>query len=248
MREELLGRVGSRTELFFRSYARAPLPLWQVKRLLNRRALGLLPRVYPRMSSAGGLLEVLAWANRVDFGLPWQPRDPFAGALVRVEHGAVEALEGAGSVAILLDNAGEAVFDVAAALRLASQGYRVALVARWWEYEVDVTAWEARRLLRRVGEVLGLDARGVEVLAVKARLPAPALEGYASRLAGEFDLVVSKGIANMEALMEYCMIPPGKVLVALAAKCPPFSAELGVPLGGAVARMGYRCVGRARTR
>lgn len=243
-RRRLLREARERTWLFFESYRRAPLPLWMEKRRLNRRALELLPRVYKPGMSLEELLRLQAWANRVDFGLPWQPRDPFSGAHVVVDPDAVKLLRGAESVSILLDNAGEAVFDVAAALDLASRGYRVALVAKSREYEVDVTAWEARRLLARVSGALGLDAAGVRVLATGGIMPAPAEPRIASLLTREYDAVVTKGIANMEALMERCSMPPRRVIAALAAKCPPFSYELGVTLGAAAVVRGYRCVAR----
>lgn len=214
------------------------------KRKLNRRALRLLPRLYRPGMSLEELLRLQAWANRVDFGLPWQPRDPFIDAQVIVDPDAVRLLRDAASVSILLDNAGEAVFDVAVALDLASRGYRVALVAKSREYEVDVTAWEARRLLTRVSSALGLDATGVKVLATGGIMPAPAEPRTAHLLTREYDTVVTKGIANIEALMERCSMPPERVIAALAAKCPPFSDELGATLGAAAVVKGYRCMTR----
>ena len=63
-----------------------------------------------------------------------------------------------------------------------------------------------------------------------------------AQLIEEADIVISKGIANLEAFLENCPSRPGRVVVALRAKCSPVSRLLGVPRGHGVARI-LRCPG-----
>ncbi|MEB3851065.1 MAG: ARMT1-like domain-containing protein [Desulfurococcales archaeon] len=244
----LLAGAGGRTELFVESYRLAGDPMEPRRRALNRRAMRLLPGIWAAISGAGleDALRLAALANSVDV-LPWA-----SGGLSlegpAVDRGARRAaglLEAAGSVAYLLDNAGEAVVDVALALRLALGGARVRLIARSEPYEVDVTEAEARRLLAEAAAALGVDPGGVEVVGTGSRYPAPA-RGRVSRsveeaIAGS-DAVVLKGIANLEAAMEYCSVPRERAVVLLRAKCPPMASLYRAPLGAAVVAAGYECI------
>jgi uncharacterized protein with ATP-grasp and redox domains len=153
-------------------------------------------------------------------------------------------VESAELIAYLLDNSGEAVVDILAAHALASRGARVVLVARSEPYEVDVTMGEAARLLRELRGRLGLRGR-VEVVGTGSAYPAPAtgrVGGRVAELLASADAVVSKGIANLEALMEYCSVEPWKTVVALRAKCSPIARLLGVERGQAYLGLGYRCL------
>ncbi|MCE4603045.1 MAG: ARMT1-like domain-containing protein [Desulfurococcales archaeon] len=217
-----------------------------IKDALNSHTLQALPRIIGLLNGERSALAVMANANAVDYRMPWLQGGPLdeAGFRAHVDEGAVRLLREAGSIAILLDNAGEAVVDIAYALLRASQGVRVVLVARSMEYETDVTQAEAKRLTADIAEALGLDPGPVEVLGTGTDYPAPIRSkihpATAEALDG-VDLVISKGIANFEALMEECWPSPDRVIVALKAKCPPVARELGVGLGDAVAKLGYRC-------
>ena len=222
----------TRTEMFVESYrATAKASTRPVKRRLNAQAMQGLG------SLGGGLRELLtasAAANDVDYSMPWLaarrgPRD------LRVNDSVVEAVEKASSVTVLLDNAGEAVVDVALALRLGSMGKEVALVARGEEYEIDVTAEEAEELVREVSGVTGLPAGNVRVVSTGSSYPAPSPK--ASREAREAvmtaDVVLSKGIGNLEAFRDYGLRVDG-VVALYVAKCPPIARLSGVGLGGVV--------------
>jgi len=235
----------SRTRAFFESYkllAGGSSLTGDVRRGLNRAALEALPRLYPGLvGGLRGLLGEVARANGVDFRMLW---DTGARGEPVVDSAAVEALRGARRVAWVLDNAGEAVVDVAAALVLASRGVEVVLTAKGEEYEVDVTAAEVEELVGRVAGVLGVDPGGVRVVSTGSMYPA-VYRGEASEEAvaalEEADVVIVKGLAAFEALTEECWPPQSKAVVALTAKCPPVASLLGVDLGRPVARLGYPC-------
>lgn len=154
-------------------------------------------------------------------------------------------LDEANLVAYLLDNSGEAVVDIVAALRLSMDGREVVLVAREEPYELDVTVDEARQLLVQVARRLRASTKRVRVIGTGSAYPGFATGLVSNRvvyLLVDADAVVSKGIANYEALLEYCSIAPDKAVVALRAKCPPIARILGAELDEAVVAAGYRCM------
>ncbi len=197
--------------------------------------------VQPRIED---LLRLSAAANAVDIAAPWYPSfdlvEELDNAAVTVRGSidrAVKLLKTACSVAMVLDNAGEAVIDLMLALSLANQGYRVYVVARSEPYELDATASEVRKLLADVARVLGLDTKGVEVVETGSRYPAPArgrVSKQVERLLKGSDLVLSKGIANLEAFIDYGFDELEKVVLAVKAKCLPIArvlcTSMGVPM------------------
>ncbi len=254
--EGLLVRTRGRTELFVESYTAlfgGRDPLASVKHRLNRDALRLLGRVAGLLRDPVRGLGVAALANSVDVWMPWHrgggigPRSLEGDATYLESRETLAKLLGSAStVAVLLDNAGEAVIDIAyVLLALAPRASKVYLVARGKPYETDVTAEEARTLLRVVAERLGARPEGVEVVSTGSSYPGPA-EGLAAPEAVELvkgaDLVVSKGVANLEALAEYCSVEEDRVIAALRAKCPALARIYGVPLGAAVVAKGYPCM------
>ena len=254
--EELLARTRGRTELFVESYValfRGHDPLASVKHRLNRDALRLLGRVVELLRDPVRGLGVVALANSVDVWMPWHrgggiDARSFEGDAIYLEprETLAKLIGSATTVAVLLDNAGEAVIDVAyVLLALAPRVSKVYLVARGEPYETDVTAEETRTLLRVVAERLGIRPEGVEVVSTGSSYPGSA-EGLAAPEAVELvkgaDLVVSKGVANLEALVEYCSAEKDRVIVAFRAKCPALARIYGVPLGVAVVAKGYPCM------
>ncbi len=221
--------------------------LEHVKEELNSHALTILPRVAGRSMDDRRWLALVAAANSIDYRMPWigdTPRLELDTQRTLVDPAAVEHARRAGSIVILLDNAGEAVFDLAYGLVKASQGVDVTLVAKERPYETDVTYREVLRLLPEVAEVLGVDPGAVRVASTGTEYPAPLkwrVDEAVVKPILSADLVVSKGIANLEALMETCWIPRDRTVVALRAKCPPIARALGTVLGRAVARLGYEC-------
>jgi len=238
----LVARWRSRTEVFVESYGYLERLLGrdiyaEKRRRLNEAALGLLDGLGLEARSALGLVELMAAANGVDIAMPgYRPSmdKVFRGlgeqpTWLGAGPGNVDSLRGSvENLVVVLDNAGEAVIDIAAASRLASRlgAGRLYLVARSEPYEVDVTVREASELASRL-------APGAAVVGTGGRYPVfyPFSSMEARRLLRlPRSLVLVKGIANLEAFMDY----PGslgegvRALFLLRAKCGPLSRFFGV--------------------
>jgi uncharacterized protein with ATP-grasp and redox domains len=254
----LVARWSSRTDVFVDSYEYLTRllggrdPYGERRRLLNERALRLLPRLGLDEMDAPGLVSLMAAANGVDIDMPGYLVDDS-----RVFRGLSEQPQWSGTgpeeleqllartreIVLVLDNAGEAVFDIAAASRLARlTGARLYLVARSRPYEVDVTASMVAELKHRLAPEAVLVETG-------GRYPVfhPRSAPEARRLLrGRGRLVLSKGIANLEAYMDN----PGSVgegaeaLFLLRAKCGPLARFFGVALADPVVVTGDWVVSR----
>ncbi len=232
----LLEEAETRTRLFVESYTMlygSEDPYRGEKEKLNKVFLGLLPELREALEDPVRGLLLLAWANSIDIPYPWykpEPPDPNSLDTMTAPAGdwLHQLVEEARSLALVLDNAGEAVVDLAYALLAAEHGLDVVVYARSQPYEVDVTAREAEELLQAVAETLKVKPR-VEVRGTGSAYPAPAVEEVARELNG-YDLVVLKGIANLEALAEYRTLNPEKTVVLFRAKCPVLASIFGVRL------------------
>ncbi len=227
---------GGRTRAFVESFELLEAvagrnPSAETKAKLNEAMLGARGVVEKLLEGRGvaGLLGVAAAANAVDvemldyrFGgdllsaLGEEPR------LIGVEEDELEGLRGA-RIAWLLDNAGEAVVDMLVAARLASMGAKVVLYARSLDYETDVTAEEAARLVEELG--LTLEVRGSGTRYPPHHPASPTREELE-----RYDAVVAKGIANLEAALEAPLRGP-RLVALLRAKCGPLARLLRVPKG-----------------
>ncbi len=252
-----LSKYRRRTELFFESYAvlaKTRDPFMEYKRELNKTALTILPRYIETLQDPVKGLMVLALANTVDIWLPWHQfqinhlRTSLSGRVVLRKDKQIiyDLLSAANAIAILLDNAGEAVLDIAYAIFLAQKDVEVYLVAKTHYYETDVVEAEAEKLVNLVAAILGMNTSdvSVKVVGTKSRYPAfvtGKVSSIVSNLLKRVDVVVSKGVANYEALVEYCSVEPEKTIIALRAKCPVLAKALGVSIGDAVIDVGYDC-------
>ncbi len=132
-----------------------------------------------------------------------------------------ERLLEAGTVGFLLDNAGEAAFDVPLLSLLSSRGARVWLGVKGGPVIDDLTMAEAQRLgLSAYGELVSNGNRGVGTdLSLCA-------ETFLDRLANS-ELILSKGQANFETLVGRCP----RAYFLLRCKCPVVSRAVGKPEG-----------------
>ncbi len=246
---ELLERCRTRTELFVESFAVLygdTDPYLGTRERLNNAVLNALKDLVDDLKDPAKGVEILAKANAVDVSMPWYEFDA-SSYLDELHRVGVEVrgfdesrLVNAKSVAIVLDNAGEAVLDVAFAMLLAIKGIDVWILTRSQPYEVDVVYDEVVELVKRVGKVLGIDAR-IRVLGTGSRYQPPAKPYVSSdviKVMERADLVISKGVGNFKAFLEYRPIDLGKVLFLLKAKCPPMARFLGIEMGRAIASMG----------
>lgn len=228
--------VVDRAGLFVESYARiAGLgdPLAREKQILNSMAMRIAGGIV--FNGYRDLLALMALANGVDWGMKDYVVDYSSPSTILGDADRVvwlgdplTKLQHARSIAIVLDNAGEALVDILAASWLMDQGKHVALIARSQPYEVDVTDGEARELVRTLGV-------GVDVYSTGSRYPVFHPQAYNStgwRIVRESDIVLVKGIANFEAAVENPVDEVwGKLVFLLRAKCKPIASFFSVPLG-----------------
>ena len=129
------------------------------------------------------------------------------------------------SAAYLVDNAGEFQFDLLLIRKLSSMGVNVVVYARSRPYEVDVTY-----------EYVASLARNFRVRALPGNYSAFWYDDVVRELAN-YDLVISKGLDNLETFMER---RPGldNVLFLFRAKCPLIARLFNVERNKPVISMG----------
>jgi len=245
---ELVAEWRSRTDVFVESYEyllrlRGGDPYMEARRSLNLSAMRYLDSVGVEVGSPEQALELMAAANGIDIPMPgYEPS--FERLVSRLRERPVlrglrslgELLDRVERLVVVLDNAGEAVFDVYAARRLAETlGSELVFVARSEPYEIDVTLAEARELARRL-------APGARVVGTGGRAPVfhPSASREARRLLEEpGTLVIVKGIANMEAFLDYGRgLRVARSLFLLRAKCSPLARFFDVGFADPVAATG----------
>jgi len=238
---ELVARWPSRTTVFVESYEYLEnlVGVYNLyrkrKEALNKAALEALEALDPGSMTVAELFSFMAAANGVDIPMPGYT--PGVEKLIRglrdrpvwlgLSEEAAERLLGAAErIVAVLDNAGEAVFDIAAAAELSRRsGKPLYIVARGEPYEVDVTLEEA------VGIAAKLAPRA-RVVSTGGRYPVfhPRASAEARRLLGRGSLVLVKGIANLEAFLDYpeSVEGNGSIVFLLRAKCEPLARLFGV--------------------
>ena len=132
-----------------------------------------------------------------------------------------ERLLSADSVGVLMDNVGEAAFDLPFLSLLASAGKTTWIGVKGGPVYDDLTLEDARRLgLDAYGELVSNENMGVGT--ILELCPAPFRERIFSS-----DLILSKGQANFETLVGRAP----KAYYLLRCKCPVVSRAVGYPEG-----------------
>jgi len=211
-------------------------PYRAVKDGFNRMALDMLGEFSAKVRKGPDPLAValrLAIAgNVIDLGVNGdltevEARQALAGALEEPFHGDVEvfrqAVEAAGDILYLADNAGEIVFDRLLVEQLPTD--RVTLVVRGGPILNDATMADAEVAgLCDLVEVIdnGSDAPGTIV--------ADCSEDFRRRFAAA-DMIIAKGQGNFEALSDEA----ADIYFLFKAKCPVIADHVGLPVGTHVA-------------
>lgn len=131
-------------------------------------------------------------------------------------------------VLYLLDNCGEAIFDMLLIDELKSLGKEVWAVVKSFAYQNDVTIKDAKRI--------GLDKVANKILETGSDYSGLLPGTYSKKVENaikECDLIISKGMAHYETLSEFKIGKP--ILYLLKAKCEPVANTLGVKTGSNVA-------------
>ena len=210
-------------------------PYYEMKEECNLVALSLLPRARSFIESRDDKLEaaiiVSIVGNVMDFGIsekwtsPRDLRDNFNGLLDEgLGYSDIEQvrpyLQKGKSVLYLTDNCGEIVLDRLLLELLMARGCRVVLVVKGEPILTDATMKEVVELEldKIVDKVLttGTFAVGIDLKNIPMEL---------KEEMDEADIIISKGMANFEALSENLPLPTAFLL---RTKCLPVARALGL--------------------
>lgn len=214
-----------------------PDPYARVKARYNDFALALLPRIRKRLETAAdpflAKVKISIAANIIDFGknahiTEQEVQASFDGALdMPVDDAAVARLRGAieraGSILYLCDNAGEIVFDRLLIEEMPRE--KITAVVRGAPVINDATMEDA--------EEVGLTGL-VTVIPNGDDAPGTVLGDCSAELRRAFagsDLIVAKGQGNFETL---CGLTDPRLFFLLQVKCPVIARDTGLPLGAFV--------------
>ncbi len=131
-------------------------------------------------------------------------------------------------IVYLLDNCGEALFDMLVIRELKNLGKEVYVVVKSYAYQNDVTIKDALRI--------GLDKvadRLVETGSDFSSLLPGTYSEEVKKVVKIADLVIAKGMAHYETLSEYDLGKP--IAFLLKAKCKPVADSLGVKVNDNIA-------------
>jgi uncharacterized protein with ATP-grasp and redox domains len=230
--EEVPARIASRLHETIRQELGVDDPFRSVKEREFRRFAEVVSVAESLVAASADPMSAAVWlsafGNIMDSGII--ERESMEGELGRLsaEDGSRiipdrlrEAILGARTIGVLLDNAGEAAFDVPLLSRLAKEGRTVWLGVKGGAVIDDLTEAEALRIgLSAYGEIVSNGNRGVGTdLGLCSR-------EFRERI-GASDLILSKGQANFETLFGHLR----NAFFLFRCKCPVVSRVLGRPEG-----------------
>ncbi len=211
-------------------------PYRDLKRANNETALGVCVSVRPLLRTFRDKVLASIIGNTLDYAVECHTvSDDFRSFFLQeFDKGlAIDDTEAllscADRVVYLTDNCGEIVFDRLVLEHLAQRGSHITLAVKGAPILNDATLSDAYALgLDRYVDVLTTTGSG-DVGITLEKIPAPLVSALE-----EATLIISKGMANYEALSEMGEdLPP--IAYLLAAKCDPIAHSIGVPRGSYVA-------------
>ncbi|RLI30879.1 hypothetical protein DRO48_02285 [Candidatus Bathyarchaeota archaeon] len=239
--------LGTKRDRLVREITGNPDPYLEAKRRSNKKALELLPLVRKMMSEESSdwlrfrraCLSSIA-ANSIEFDVLGHDFDheQLRSLILRAEEElAIDDLDKLYRIAgevdtilLLTDNAGEIAFDTLLVEELKRLGAEVVVAVRGGPALNDALMKDAESVgMTRVADKVidtGVDMVGVMLEECSEEF----LEVYRSA-----DLVVAKGMANLETLTEYPFKTPHIFL--LRTKCEPVARFFGVDVGRNVAKL-----------
>ncbi|WP_168050179.1 ARMT1-like domain-containing protein [Ignicoccus islandicus] len=184
------------------------------------------PIEYPK--SLEDALRIATLGNMYDTAVGGQYRMQNAkyGKLIAL---GTDLLLNGGKMVYAIDNLPELPYDVAAAKFFQRLGWEVTLVAREESYEIDATYSD----LAEVAQLLNWDG-GLEALPSDCTIYDRCDE--AKELRSNVDLIVSKGLLNADAYIDFQPSEPSILLYM--AKCRPLAEAVGAEIGDGVAVLG----------
>lgn len=222
-------------------------PYREEKVVANDEALKIYRKLKEAVFQCGNLRERLLKAlkislvgNLIDFGVAGYSAPDLGKAIELIDsmdlYGdvdkSIEILLKSSRIAVIMDNAGEAVLDRVLADVLRTEGKYVIAIVKGAPFQNDITYSEVDQagLKESFNDVLstGVDASSIFIDEVD--------EDFVKMLKS-FDVIVSKGMANYEYITEIESKLNLPIIYVLVAKCRPVARDLGVPLGKAVVKV-----------
>ncbi|MEW5936793.1 MAG: ARMT1-like domain-containing protein [Candidatus Thermoplasmatota archaeon] len=219
-------------------------PYKELKALSNRISLELLPKAKRKVAQSRKRLRDAALGaiigNVLDFGIrstiesPEALRERFealwAEGLYRDDTlKLVPLLKEGAEVVYLADNCGEILFDTILMEELRARGARLTLVVRGAPILTDATMVDV--------EGLGIDSHVDEVITTErfaVGIPIDPMPMHLRERLSHADLIVSKGMANYEALSEQGFEP---IIYLMRTKCRPVAESIGEPVDKNIAKL-----------
>jgi uncharacterized protein with ATP-grasp and redox domains len=132
-------------------------------------------------------------------------------------------------VVYLTDNCGEIVFDRLLVGFLKAHGSQVTVAVRDAPILNDATMEDALALgFDKVADCLTTTGGGAEIGLDRDKMPIDLAKAI-----GECTIIISKGMANYESLIEYDNLPP--VAYLMCVKCEMIAEDAGIPRGSKIA-------------
>lgn len=243
-REAVPSTLGSMRDRLIKRVTGCGDPYRDLKKLANREALKMLPRLealvesQPESERLRTACKIACLGNIIEYDVPGHSHD--VGEVLKQ----IEAeeffiddtdnfkglLKPRGKVTLLADNAGEIVFDRLVVRELKDLGCKVTVSVKGGPALNDALMEDAEEsgMLNDADEVIttGTDAIGVSLSESSAEFKE---KFHAS------EVIVSKGMANWETLTE--MEAPCPILFIFRTKCEPVANSLGVPLEKSIAKL-----------
>lgn len=224
--------VGQKMHRRLRELTGVDDPYREAKDRFNRLALDLLPELRHRVAASAdpftAALKLAIAGNVIDLGanggiteaearliVERAGDEPVIGDIDSLK----EAIDGAGEILYLADNAGEIVFDRLFLEQLPCE--RITFGVRGRPILNDVTLVDAK-----TAGVTDL----VPVIDNGSDAPATILADCSEEFRAHFeaaDLIIAKGMGNFESLSE----APGDIAFLFRAKCPAIAAVVDQPIG-----------------
>jgi len=203
-------------------------PYYEQKEELNKLAAKLLSEIELNPQTEKDLLRLGAAANAFDtsvFGYKFETYSLSPNILFdapAIDEAGLINWEEVETITYVPDNSGEAVIDAYIIRKMRSMGYKVKAILREEPYEIDATYKDFLKF--GFGEEELIPTRGNNSPLYKKRIGWRAEEALLRS-----DIIISKGIANLEGYVDAGRWLAGKVIFLLRAKCPVIAKAFGVP-------------------
>jgi damage-control phosphatase, subfamily I len=233
--------VGTEREKIIQRHSENPDPYKALKDDSNRLARGLLPiarQFYDRSENkVEALIRIAAASNSMEFGVKGHDFDNstfgsifastlgerFVGDLAEVER----RLSNFDNIFYIMDNSGEAVFDLFVIEKLKGSNKNIIIGAKSEPVLNDITAQEVQGMtddkVVPTNPIVGISLDRLELEAMDL-------------LFNPNWLVISKGMGNFETMSEFDTRLKGKLIYVMRAKCQPVADALEVQRGTLVVK------------